>query len=306
MPNWCANRLEIVGQSTQIQEVKALMSGELYPHHQEAINLSVKLFVAGYAGILKPASPVDCERFPELTSHGVGAPGEASQAFSEWLALFNSDVELTDENARLIVAIYARTGLAALTWEALLPDQQLDIQTLRREKRADWTLGNTITGEWWQLLDEKPQGVPFDMRHLIPTLLNAEINGFNGGLLPATISAYDLYLDRYGIKWPCAYDYKLEEDVGNADQASLQVDFDTPWGPPDNKVLMALSERYQCSVTHYFSEDGEKFCGMSDYDSGKLICTTCDSLEHGPEDEDGFSEVTGPDYIIDHVPHYGG
>lgn len=288
MPNWCANRLEIVGPSTQIQEVQALMTGALYPHHKEAINLSIKMFVAGCVGILKPTSPVACERFPELTGHGIGTPGAASQAFSEWLALFNDDLELTDENARLIVAIYARTGLATLAWEALLPEQQLDIQALHNQQRRDWALSSAITGEWWSQLDEKPQAMPFDMRQLVPTRLSAEINGFNGGLLFVTTSACELYLDLYGIKWPRAYESQMEEGMTTADQASLQFDFDTPWGSPDSIVLKTLSERYQCSVIHYFSERGEGFCGMSQYVSGKVICTTCDSLEYGPEDEDGY------------------
>lgn len=306
MTNWCTNRLEIVGPSTQIQEVKALMTGALYPHYKEAINLSIKMFVAGCAGILKPACPVACERFPELTDHGIGTSGAANEAFSEWVALFNNDLELTDENAKLIVAIYARTGLATLAWEALLPEQQLAIQALYKQQYHAWILSSVIAGEWWQQLDEEPQGTPFDMCQLVPTRLSAEINGFSGGFLFATTSAHDLYLDLYGIKWPHAFDCQLEEGVAMADQASLQFDFDTPWGAPESAVLQALSERYQCSVIHYFSEAGEGFCGMSQYVSGKLICEACDFLERGPKDEEGYSEVIGPDYIIDHVPHYGG
>nr|WP_324030888.1 hypothetical protein [Pantoea sp. JZ2] len=37
-----------------------------------------------------------------------------------------------------------------------------------------------------------------------------------------------------------------------------------------------------------------------------LRSRTWDSLEWGEEDEDGFTCVTGPDWVINNVGHYGG
>ena len=310
MPNWCANRLEINGPVSPMQKVKALMCGEIEPLYQAAIQQSIKLFVAGCAGILKPTAWKPYTLYPDLLLHGRGEPVQANQAFTQWLDLFNSNVELDADNVKLIAELYARTGLSTLSWESLSVEQQQAVQTLWNKKYFDWSKGELCArkapAQWWQELDEPSPGIQFDMRLIVPTKLAVEINGFNGELLPGIHSAYDFYIDTYGVKWPVAYDFKLLDESEHTDRASLTVEFDTPWSPPDNAVLLALSERYQCSVTHYFSEQGMGFCGMSEYESGELLCSTSDNLEHGEEDEEGFSEVIGPGYIIDHVPHYGG
>ncbi|MFV8808565.1 hypothetical protein ACNSPD_00470, partial [Yersinia enterocolitica] len=66
-------------------------------------------------------------------------------------------------------------------------------------------------------------------------------------------------------KWPTACSLDV---FGEA--CALTLDFDTPWGPPSNDVLSALSRQFDCDVMHYFSESGCGFCGYGEYSKG--IC----------------------------------
>lgn len=69
---------------------------------------------------------------------------------------------------------------------------------------------------------------------------------------------------------------------------------------------MALSRRWSCEVTHWYSEAGNDYCGFRSYRYGELTDADDASIEYDDEDEDGWSGVIGPDWLIDNVPHYGG
>ncbi|CSJ21667.1 Uncharacterised protein [Shigella sonnei] len=66
--------------------------------------------------------------------------------------------------------------------------------------------------------------MPFDLLTVLPTRLDIEVNGFNGGVLNGVPSAYHWYTERYGVKWPCGYDLNISSQGENF----IQVDFDTP------------------------------------------------------------------------------
>ncbi|PWK94386.1 hypothetical protein C7431_111123 [Pantoea allii] len=123
------------------------------------------------------------------------------------------------------------------------------------------------------------------MRLLLPTRLDVEINGFNGGLLADVPGGYEFYIGRYGVKWPSGY--ALE--VANCGPDFLEVDFDTPWSPPDDCVFAALSEQFGVATEHWYAESGCNLCVYDTYSNGELTESLSSSLEWGEEDEDGYT-----------------
>jgi len=72
-------------------------------------------------------------------------------------------------------------------------------------------------------------------------------------------------------------------------------------------VLAALSLGYGVTVEHWYAEAGCDYCGYALYTGGEQTETCCDSLEwSNEEDEDGFREVTGPEWILGNVANCGG
>ncbi|EAQ9985216.1 hypothetical protein EAP48_27825, partial [Salmonella enterica] len=135
--------------------------------------------------------------------------------------------------------------------------------------------------------------------------LDIEVNAFNGGLLTGIPSSYDHYLKQYGCKWPVGY----EANICFAGENTLTVDFDTPWSPVGEDVVAALSQRYGGEVEHWFAEQGCNYCGYARYVNGETDVYITDELEWGeadPDDEDSFPDVTGPEWIINNVAHFGG
>lgn len=196
-----------------------------------------------------------------------------------------------------------------MTWLSLSSEQQAVIAGLWQIKQGDWhwMRGNNGLSESWNsqcredALPVRP--VPFDMLQLIPPRLDAEINGYNGRLLKGVTDGFTDYVDRCGTKWPHARNL----DVSHAEPATFDADFDTPWSPPSPDVLSALSGRYGVTVVHWYAESGSSYCGCAVYEAGCQTEECCDSLEWSDEeDEYGFSEVSGPAWIIDNVASYGG
>lgn len=54
MPNWCANRIKLTVSVYAQAEVEAWANGTMYPYYKRAINQSIRMFIAGVAGRLKP------------------------------------------------------------------------------------------------------------------------------------------------------------------------------------------------------------------------------------------------------------
>lgn len=94
-----------------------------------------------------------------------------------------------------------------------------------------------------------------------------------------------------------------------AGENTLTVDFDTPWSPVGEDVVAELSQRYGGELEHWFAEQGCNYCGYARYVCGETDVYITDELEWGeadPDDEDSFPDVTGPEWIINNVAHFGG
>lgn len=342
MPNWCANRLYISGSHEQISDVKKLMKGELYPLYQEAIKKSIKFFIAGCAGIVKPIQTIEQDvtllfnKSNALIPYELGEVNYANQAFTQWLNLLKTDPSLTKEVSEKVIALYQQSGLAGTSLEAISLEQLAVINQLFETQQFDW-LGSLKydpknIGAYWQQFDEKPtECIEFDMRLVIAPKLIPEIVGYNGHLMGDTIgqlSSYQSYNTLYGIKWPYGAFLHLEEltpnvitnqsvdstdnsllepsNMDSAIQESILVDFDTPWCQPNKSVLEALSKQYQCTIEHYYCEAGCGFGGYDSYHCGDRVNSVQDDLTYSEPDEDGITEVIGPSYIVNNMINFGG
>ncbi|MGP2522118.1 DUF1281 domain-containing protein [Pantoea ananatis] len=259
-----------------------------------------------FARLLRPVTDETYAPYPALTAAGRGENTPANVAFTEWLTHLRDGVALTEENGDRLHDLWLATGLSSRTWETLGRDAQAAMGDIWRKKHFDWSgLGGAGLSECWNRVcseDIAEGAAAFDVRLLLPTRLDVEINGFNGGLLAGVPDAYRFYLSLYGVKWPEGY----QLEVGDSGPDFLEVDFDTPWSPMHDRVFATLSERFGVTVEHWYAERGCDFCGYDTYSHGELTDRLSSSLEWGEEDEDGFACVTGPDWIVNNVGHYGG
>lgn len=274
MPNWCANRLFFRAAPARISDIHALLEGNLQPYYRRAVQEGIQLFVAGCAGLLQSVEDRHYAPFPALTAAGRGVVSPENLAFTRWLAMLADSVALYDR------------------------------------KHYDWSglWHKAACGAWWnQLCDTAlpEKTLPLDMLLVLPGRLDVEINGFNGMLMDGIPSAYDWYLDVFDTKWPQGHG--LEISARGAD--FIQADFDTPWSQPGERVLAALSRQFGCDIEHWYAEQGCDFCGYARYAGGEQTAAFCDSLEWGladEDDEDACSEVTGPEWLVNNVAHFGG
>ncbi len=237
---------------------------------------------------------------------GAGENTPENAAFTQWLTQLRDGVELTEEICERLHDLWLATGLSSRTWDMLDGDAQAVMAAIWQKKHYDWGhMDGGSPGAFWNHVCSNAgteEAAPFDVRLLLPTRLDVEINGFNGGLLAGVPDGYGFYIAQYGVKWPRGY--ALEVKDGGPD--SLEVDFDTPWSPMNGYVFAVLSERFGVAIEHWYAESGCNFCGYDTYSNGELTDSLSSSLEWGEEDEDGYDCVTGPDWIINNVGHYGG
>ena len=71
-------------------------------------------------------------------------------------------------------------------------------------------------------------------------------------------------------------------------------------------MTQCLSERYQCEVTHYYAESGCGYCGCTIFDNGEEVEQQADDLIFSEENDEGYTDIIGPDYILKNIGHYGG
>ena len=307
MPNWCANRLRVTGLAENVSQLRALMRGKMRPAYARAEREGIQLFLAGCAGLLRPVTNETYAPFPALTAAGQGEDSPENRAFTQWLAQLRDGAELTDETCDRLHDLWLATGLRSRTWDALDDEVRAVMDARWQRKSFDWSgvSGSNLSEFWSRTCDSDvtaEDSAEFDMRLLLPTRLDVEINGFNGGLLDGVPGGYEFYIAQYGVKWPVGY--ALE--VGDCGPGFLEVDFDTPWSPPDCRVFAALSTRFGVQAEHWYAESGCSFCGFAVYSDGELTDSRCSELERGVEDEDGITCVTGPDWIVNNIGHFGG
>ena len=305
MPNWCSNRMHFSGEPAQIAEIKRLASGAVTPLYRRATNEGIQLFLAGSAGLLQTTEDVRFEPCPGLTAAGRGVVSPENIAFTRWLTYLQDGVLLDEQNCLMLHKLWLQSGTGQCRWEGLPDDVRDTITALFTAKRGDWCgfWSNEDVSVWWNRLCDNvlpEKTMPFDLLTVLPTRLDVEVNGFNGGVLNGVPSAYHWYTERYGVKWPCGYDLNISSQGENF----IQVDFDTPWCQPESDVVAELSRRFSCTLEHWYAEQGCNFCGWQRYERGELVDVLWGELEWSSRtDDDELPEVTGPAWIVDNVAH---
>ncbi|MFZ4216194.1 hypothetical protein ACOZB2_33195, partial [Pantoea endophytica] len=64
MSDWCHNRLGMTGKSALISIMEEWISGEALPLYRHAVMRSIKLFLAGCGGLLRPVKTESFTPFP--------------------------------------------------------------------------------------------------------------------------------------------------------------------------------------------------------------------------------------------------
>ena len=262
MPNWCSNRMYFSGEPAQIAEIKRLASGAVTPLYRRATNEGIQLFLAGSAGLLQITENIRSEQCPGVTAAGRGAVSPENIAFTRWLTHLQNGVLLDEQNCLMLHELWLQSGTGQRRWEELPDDVRETITVHFTAKRGDWCdiWGNEDVSVWWNRLCDNvlpEKTMPFDLLTVLPTRLDIEVNGFNGGVLNGVPSAYHWYTERYGVKWPCGYDLNISSQGENF----IQVDFDMPWCQPESDVVAELSRRFGCTLEHWYAEQGCNFCG---------------------------------------------
>lgn len=273
MSNWCNNRLVITGQSVFVDELQQWVNGHVVPDYRHAIQQSCRLFLAGCAGILKPATVKTgvYVPYPGLLAHPGGASAQ-NLAFEQWFGLLKADVPLTGENIRLVERLYRQSGIDAIKWENIPVVARERIADVLVRQYADWFglvgLGPDIdVGNCWERLGTMPEyTAPCDMLMLIPTRLATEMNGA-GSLLRDVPTTAELYGRQYGVEWPSGHNVGCVRDGIN----TLTVHFDSPWYPPAGEVIGMLSDQFSCQVEHsWYMADAQR-SGYDRYDRGEHV-----------------------------------
>ena len=251
MPDWCHNRLEITGKSALISIMEEWISGEEVPLYRHAVMRSIKLFLAGCGGLLRPVKTESFPPFPALMQSGTGQGTPANLAFDQWLSLLRNDVPLNGEHLRKIERLYHQSGIDAIRWDSIPDISRRHIARLIEERYADWfgiaTLSQEIDpGQCWERLSQLPdRAQSCDMLQIIPSQLAAELNG-SGGLLSGMSTSFSLYCRQYGMEWPAGHNVSWERDG----VSSIKLAFDSTWFPPAGEVIAALSTIFDCEIRH--------------------------------------------------------
>jgi hypothetical protein len=311
MPNWCCNRLSFTGHADDIARLHRLATGDFTPWHRIAVMQGIQLFCAGTAGLLQATEETEYAPYPALTAGGRGVISPENLAFTRWLGLLKTGIQLDEASCSQLHQLWLESGIEYRLWETLNETQQSIIRDLYKRKQGDWynSFAKADAGTWWDKLclgeGKEGEAQPLDLLMVIPVRLDIEINGFNGGLLADIPSSHSEYMQLFGLKWPVGYAL----DVSFHSETCIQIDFDTPWGPPDDGVLAEMSQQFSCTLEHWYAEQGCDFCGYGHFDAGEKTDELSDSLEWEDidcDEEERYAEVTGPEWIINNVANFGG
>lgn len=73
MSEWCENRLEFTGKSVNFDVLSLWIEGCEPPRWCHAVQQSIRMFLAGCAGILRPTKTQNYAPYPMLITMGNGA-----------------------------------------------------------------------------------------------------------------------------------------------------------------------------------------------------------------------------------------
>lgn len=304
MPNWCVNQLHLDGPDSA-DIIKFMTEPTPLLHHQ-ATRAAVKLFLAGVAAILKPTMPLRFESYPDLVQ-GIGANTPESQAFTQFVTLISANPLLTDDVCQRVLRLFEQSGLKQRYWGDLPKSARAKISPLLKNSAYDWSglyfrrLPLDIVWAKLDLPESSSTPVRFSLNALLPPTLLVEINGFNGHLFPrdaGIFSGFNDNCERLGTKWE-------QVDVDEWDEDKLE--FDTAWSPALPPIA-ELARRYpNTAITHYFVECGCAFSGYVHYVNGDVEEERWDDLQFSEEEnKEGYHDLIGPDYVLEHFSHYGG
>ncbi len=84
--------------------------------------------------------------------------------------------------------LWLQSGTGQRRWEGLPDDVRDTITALFTAKRDDWCgfWSNEDVSVWWNRLCDNvlpEKTMPFDLLTVLPTRLDVEVNGFNGGVM---------------------------------------------------------------------------------------------------------------------------
>ncbi|HAV9102701.1 TPA: DUF1281 domain-containing protein, partial [Escherichia coli] len=188
------------GEPAQIAEIKRLASGAVTPFYRRATNEGIQLFLAGSAGLLQITENIRSEQCPGVTAAGRGAVSMENIAFTRWLTHLQDGVLLDEQNCLMLHELWLQSGTGQRRWEGLPDDVRETITVHFTAKRGDWCdiWGNEDVSVWWNRLCDNvlpEKTMPFDLLTVLPTRLDVEVNGFNGGVLNGVPSAYHWYIE---------------------------------------------------------------------------------------------------------------
>ncbi len=305
MPNWCVNQLHIDGSDSD--EILSFMTEPKPLLHQQAIRAAVKLFLAGVGGLLKPTTAMRFDLYPDLVRE-VGVDTAENRAFTQFVTLLESAPVLSDDVCQTLLALFEQSRLKQRYWGDLPKSARAKISPLLKNSAFDWCAlyFRRITLDIaWAKLDVPTAGALspdcFSLNALLPPKLLVEINGFNGCLFPSSPKVPSGHTDnceRLGTKWETVQVIEMDED---------KLEFDTAWSPAIPPIA-ELARRYPNStITHYFSECGCAFCGYVRYENGEQVEEVWDELQFSEEEnEEGYHDLIGPDYALEHFSRFGG
>ncbi|WP_338803374.1 DUF1281 domain-containing protein [Xenorhabdus griffiniae] len=271
MAEWYTNQLDITGKSVCIDVMQQWVCGEEIPRYRQAVLQSLRLFLAGCAGILKPNKPQTYTPYPALV-RGTAAPTAQNLAFDQWLTLLQDNVPLNSDNIKRIDNLYRQSSLSLVRWENIPAPARDIIACLLTRQYTDWfgMVGWSDTpdiGACWDKLNVYPESAqPCDMLMIMPTRLATEING-NSGLLKGIATAAQFYDAQYGMEWPLGHHVRWER----RHVSSLTVRFDSPWAPPSAELMGELSSVFDCEIRHGYSEPSGSLKGYDCYDQGEHV-----------------------------------
>ncbi|WFQ79592.1 DUF1281 domain-containing protein [Xenorhabdus sp. SF857] len=271
MAEWVTNQLEITGKSVCIDVMQQWVCGEEIPRYRQAVLQSLRLFLAGCAGILKPTKPQTYTPYPDLV-RSTAAPTAQSLAFDQWLKLLQDNVPLNSDNIKRTDNLYRQSGLSLMRWDSIPAPARDSIARLLTRQYTDWfgMVGWSDTpdiGACWDKLSVYPESAPpCDMLMIMPTRLATEING-NSGLLKGIATTAQFYGGQYGLEWPLGHHVRWER----RNVSCLTVRFDSPWAPPSAELMGELSSVFDCEIRHGYSASSGQLKGYDCYDQGEHV-----------------------------------